>query len=228
MRPEERENDMLEQLLRESLASEAVPSEDFTQRLMEKVSRTPQEKRVITFPYKKVLATVAACAVIAAAIPLVLSGGSGASTNDAASADCVAPVESVMQSSDEVADQEFTTGGAMSGDANGGAAPYLTMQPKENAKPEYGMSTTDTAESTTTAAMDDAGDEIRQSVTVTLRGDAAQSAFAALADMGIVPTKTEGDSLTYSLTAAQAAELAALEGDYPDGVTLVLVLEDAG
>lgn len=53
MRPEERENDMLEQLLRESLASEAVPSEDFTQRLMEKVSRTPQEKQVITFPYKK-------------------------------------------------------------------------------------------------------------------------------------------------------------------------------
>lgn len=231
MRPEERENDMLEQLLRESLASEAVPSDDFTKRLMEKVNRTPQEKRVITFPYKKVLATVAACAVIAAAIPLALSGG-GAPMNDAASADCAVPMESAMQDTDdEVADQEFTGGGsAMGGDANGGdAAPYLTMQPKENAKPEYETPDTDWAESSTTATMDGADDQMREIVTVTLTGDAAQSALAALADMGIAPTEMEGDSLTYSLTAAQAAELAALEGDdYPDGVTLVLMPEDAG
>lgn len=228
MRPEERENDMLEQLLRESLASEAVPSEDFTKRLMEKVNRTPQEKRVIPFPYKKVLATAAACAVIAAAIPLALSGGFGASTNDAASADCAASTGSAMQdASDEVADQEFTSGGsAKGGDADGGdAAPYLTMQPKENAKPEYETPDTDWAESSTTATMDDADNGVRELVTLT--GDAAQSALAALADMGIAPTEMEGDSLTYSLTAAQAAELAALEGnDYPDGVTLVL--EDMG
>lgn len=221
MRPEERENDMLEQLLRESLAAEAVPSEDFTQRLMEKVKCTPQEKRVITFPYKKVLATVAACAVIAAAIPLVLSGGI-APMNDATSADCAAPAESVMQESDEVADREFTSGGA----ANDGAAPYLAMQPKDNAKPEYETPATDTTESSTTATMDDADDGAVGTETVTLTGDAAQSAFAALADMGIAPTEIEGDSLTYSLTAEQAAELAALEGDYPDGVTLVL--EDVG
>lgn len=229
MRPEERENDMLEQLLRESLATEAVPSEDFTQRLMEKVNRTPQEKRVIPFPYKKVLATVAACAVIAAAIPLALSGGFGASTNDAATADCAVPMESAMQdTNDEVADQEFTSGGsAMGGDANDGAAPYLTMQPKENAKPEYETPDTDWAESSTTATMDDADGQMREIVTLT--GDAAQSALAALADMGIAPTEMEGDSLTYSLTAAQAAELAALEGDdYPGGVTLVLMPEDAG
>lgn len=225
MRPEERENDMLEQLLRESLASEAVPSEDFTARLMEKVNRTPQEKRVIAFPYKKVLATVAACAVIAAAIPLALSGG-GAPMNDAASADCAVPMESAMQdTNDEVADQEFTGGGAMGGDANDGAAPYLTMQPKENAKPEYETPDTDWAESST-AAMDDADSGVYEIVTLT--GDAAQSTLAALADMGIAPTEMEGDSLTYSLTAAQAAELAALEGDYPDGVTLVLMPEDAG
>lgn len=226
MRREEQEHDMLEQLLRESLASEAAPSDDFTARLMEKVNRTPQEKRVIAFPYKKVLATVAACAVIAAAIPLALSGGFGASTNDAASADCAVPMESAMQdTNDEVADQEFTSGGAMGGDANGGdAAPYLTMQPKENAKPEYKTPDTDWAESTT-ATMDDADGQMREIVTLT--GDAAQSALAALADMGIAPTEMEGDSLTYSLTAAQAAELAALEGDdYPGGVTLVL--EDAG
>ena len=44
MNREERENDVLEQLLRESLASDAEPAEDFTARLMEQVRRTPQEK----------------------------------------------------------------------------------------------------------------------------------------------------------------------------------------
>ena len=87
MNREERENDVLEQLLRESLASDAEPAEDFTARLMEQVRRTPQEK-ARRQPYQKILAALAACVVIAVAIPLVMPRmGSQAAT----SADSAAP-----------------------------------------------------------------------------------------------------------------------------------------
>lgn len=80
------EYDPFDEILRDALASDAVPSEDFTGRLMERVRRTPQE-RVRVRPYKKVLAAVAACAVIAAAIPLLMPR-MGSTGFDAASADC--------------------------------------------------------------------------------------------------------------------------------------------
>lgn len=83
MKRQNQENDALEQLLREALASDAAPSADFTQRLMEKANRTPQE-RPKQRPHKKLLAAVAACAVIALAIPLAMSGGFGANSSDAA------------------------------------------------------------------------------------------------------------------------------------------------
>ena len=87
MNREERENDVLEQLLRESLASDAEPAGDFTARLMEQVRCTPQEK-ARKQPYQKILAALAACAVIAVAIPLVMPRmGSQAAT----SADSAAP-----------------------------------------------------------------------------------------------------------------------------------------
>lgn len=210
MRREEQEHDMLEQLLRESLASEAVPSDDFTARLMDKVSRTPQEKRVITFPYKKVLATVAACAVIAAAIPLVLSGGFGASTNDAASADCAVPVESLMQdANDEAADQESA----------GGELVTSAKQTPESGSPE-------SADGSASNSITD--DDQRAAHVVTLTGDAAQSAADTLANMGIDPVETIGTTRTYALTTEQTAALFAPPGDVDGEVILVLELGDAG
>ena len=71
MKNNERENDVFDELLRDALASDAAPSEDFTARLMEQVRRTPQEKPLRKQPVIKLLAAVAACAVIAVAIPLV-------------------------------------------------------------------------------------------------------------------------------------------------------------
>ena len=44
MKDNERENDIFDELLRDALASNAAPSDDFTARLMEQVRRTPQEK----------------------------------------------------------------------------------------------------------------------------------------------------------------------------------------
>lgn len=210
MRREEQEHDMLEQLLRESLASEAAPSDDFTARLMEKVNRTPQEKRVITFPRKKVLATVAACAVIAAAIPLALSGGFGASMNDAVSADCAVPTEGTMQDTNgEVADQESA------------ADAELYTSAKQTPESE-------TPESTGGASNSITDDGQRAAHVLTLTGDAAQNAADTLADMGIDPVEITGTTRTYTLTVEQTSALFTLLGDVDGEVTLVLELEDAG
>ena len=60
MKNNERENDVFDELLRDALASDAAPSEDFTARLMEQVRRTPQEKPLRKQPVIKLLAAVAA------------------------------------------------------------------------------------------------------------------------------------------------------------------------
>lgn len=105
MKHNEWENDGLDELLRDALASDAAPSGDFTERLMEQVRRTPQEKAK-NRPYKKILAAVAACAVIAAAIPLVMPRG-----NSTASADNAAPMMD-MTADDGAYDSEYMTGAA--------------------------------------------------------------------------------------------------------------------
>lgn len=67
--------DELDQELREALAWEALPSAGFTDRVMARVARTPQQKKTPA-PYRKWLVSAAACLVVAAAlIPLVRSGG---------------------------------------------------------------------------------------------------------------------------------------------------------
>lgn len=87
MKDNERENDIFDELLRDALASDAAPSDDFTARLMEQVRRTPQEKPLRKQPVVKLLAAVAACAVIVIAIPLLMPR-MGSTGFDAASADC--------------------------------------------------------------------------------------------------------------------------------------------
>lgn len=67
--------DELDQELREALAWEALPSAGFTDRVMARVARTPQQKKTPA-PYRKWLVSAAACLAVAAAlIPLVRSGG---------------------------------------------------------------------------------------------------------------------------------------------------------
>ena len=109
MKHNEWENDGFDELLRDALASDAAPSGDFTERLMEQVRRTPQEKAK-NRPYRKILAAVAACAVIAVAIPLVMPRG-----NSTASADNAAPMMD-MTADDGAYDNEYMTSGAPNGD----------------------------------------------------------------------------------------------------------------
>lgn len=67
--------DELDQELREALALEALPSAGFTDRVMARVARMPQQKKTPA-PYRKWLVSAAACLAVAAAlIPLVRSAG---------------------------------------------------------------------------------------------------------------------------------------------------------
>ena len=73
--------DPIDKLLREALASDALPPSDLTDRIMAQVERTPQGGSAASNPkrnYKKWLLTAAACLVIVgAAFPLALQGRAG-------------------------------------------------------------------------------------------------------------------------------------------------------
>lgn len=199
MKHNEWENDGFDELLRDALASDAAPSGDFTERLMEQVRRTPQEKAK-NRPYKKILAAVAACAVIAAAIPLVMPHGS-----IEAGADNAAPMMD-MTADDGAYDNEYMTSGAPSGDREPADSQQKVTEDAKNGADDLPLI--------------DADQEI------TLVGQDADDAKAALDEMGIQPTAAENSSYTYDLTEQQAQELGktvmalySVEGD------LILVLE---
>lgn len=199
MKHNEWENDGFDELLRDALASDAAPSGDFTERLMEQVRRTPQEKAK-NRPYKKILAAVAACAVIAVAIPLVMPHG-----NSTANADNTAPMMD-MTADDGAYDNEYMTSGAPSGDREPADSQQKVTEDAKNGADDLPLI--------------DADQEI------TLVGQDADDAKAALDEMGIQPTAAENSSYTYDLTEQQAQELGktvmalySVEGD------LILVLE---
>lgn len=67
--------DEMDKVLREALASEALPSDGFADRVMARVAETPQQRKASPAT-RKWLVTAAACLVVAAAlIPLLHSGG---------------------------------------------------------------------------------------------------------------------------------------------------------
>lgn len=199
MKHNEWENDGFDELLRDALASDAAPSGDFTERLMEQVRRTPQEKAK-NRPYKKILAAVAACAVIAAAIPLVMPHGS---IEDGA--DNAAPMMD-MTADDGAYDNEYMTSGAPSGDRE-----PADSQQKIAEEPKNGMED---------LLLIGADQEI------TLVGQDADDAKAALDEMGIQPTAAENSSYTYVLTEQQAQELGkTVDALYNIEGSLALVLE---
>ena len=208
MKDNERENDIFDELLRDALASDAVPSEDFTARLMEQVRRTPQEKPLKKQPVIKILAALAACAVIAVAIPLV-TGGMGSSANQASSADCAAP-EAAMNNADDRAggDNQMVYSTFPNTDSTGGAPDsdgQLDTNLKQNIAPD----------SKTVQAL-------------TLVGQDARDAKAALDTMDIQPTEIENGRYIYDLTQQQVQELGnTVDALYGVEGSLTLILEVA-
>ena len=199
MKHNEWENDGFDELLRDALASDAAPSDDFTERLMEQVRRTPQEKAKHR-PYKKILAAVAACAVIAVAIPLVLPHG-----GIEAGADNAAPMMD-MTADDGAYDNEYMTSGAPSGDCEPADSQQKATEDAKNGADDLPLI--------------DAEQEVM------LVGQDAADAKAALDEMGVLPVSAERGSYTYDLTEQQAQELGkTVMALYDVEGNLILVLE---
>ena len=208
MKNNERENDVFDELLRDALASDAAPSEDFTARLMEQVRRTPQEKPLRKQPVIKLLAALAACAVIVVAIPLVTGsmGGAGAAFDQAASADCAAP-EAAMNNADDRAggDNQMVYSTFPNTDSTGGA-------------PDDGLNSQ--------LKQDEVPSDNENLQTLTLAGQDAKDAKAALDAMDIQPAETETDRYIYVLTEQQAQELGrTVDALYGVEGSLTLILE---
>ena len=206
MKNNERENDVFDELLRDALASDAAPSEDFTARLMEQVRRTPQEKPLRKQPVIKLLAAVAACAVIAVAIPLVTGGMGSSAADQAASADSAAP-EAAMNNADDRAggDNQMVYSTFPNTDSTGGA-------------PDDGLNSQ--------LKQDEVPSDNENLQTLTLAGQDARDAKAALDEMDIQPAKTETDRYTYVLTEQQAQELGrTVDALYGVEGSLTLILE---
>lgn len=209
MKDNERENDIFDELLRDALASDAAPSEDFTARLMEQVRRTPQEKPLKKQPVIKILAALAACAVIAVAIPLVTGGmgGAGAAFDQAASADCAAP-EAAMNNADDRAggDNQMMYAATPEPDSTGGA-------PDSDGQSDTNLKQNIAPDSETVQAL-------------TLVGQDARDAKAALDTMDIQPTEIETSRYIYDLTQQQVQELGqTVDALYGAEDGLILILE---
>lgn len=206
MKDNERENDIFDELLRDALASNAAPSDDFTARLMEQVRRTPQEKPLRKQPVIKLLAAVAACAVIAVAIPLVTGGMGSSAADQAASADSAAP-EAAMNNADDRAggDNQMVYSTFPNTDSTGGA-------------PDDGLNSQ--------LKQDEVPSDNENLQTLTLAGQDAKDAKAALDAMDIQPAKTKTDRYIYVLTEQQAQELGrTVDALYSIEGSLTLVLE---
>lgn len=206
MKNNERESDVFDELLRDALASDAAPSEDFTARLMEQVRRTPQEKPLRQQPVIKLLAAVAACAVIAVAIPLVTGGMGSSAADQAASADSAAP-EAAMNNADDRAggDNQMVYSTFPNTDSTGGA-------------PDDGLNSQ--------LKQDEVPSDNENLQTLTLAGQDAKDAKAALDAMDIQPAKTKTDRYIYVLTEQQAQELGrTVDALYSIEGSLTLVLE---
>lgn len=85
--------DPLDTLLREALASDALPPADLTDRIMARVAETPRQRSAPAGKHTlKWVAAAAACLVIVgAALPMVLHGGAKQDAADSASSDAAAP-----------------------------------------------------------------------------------------------------------------------------------------
>lgn len=107
--------DEMDKVLREALASEALPSAGFTDRVMARVAETPQQRKAPPAA-RKWLVTAAACLVVAAAlIPLLYSGGLHKGSNmQAVFSDSAAPdSDTAPAAADENSAERLTPDNAM-------------------------------------------------------------------------------------------------------------------
>ena len=196
-----------EQWLRQALATDVTAPEDFTARVMDRVSAMPQEypkkNPVDKRKLKRMMTALAACAAIVVLIPVgLMMMPMGKS---APAADCAAPE---MAMDDAAADTEFFVE-----DAYNDAAGLERMEEQEApdtapvAPADDGMTDGGEAEVQTTS------DEKAKAVVVHLFGDEAAMVRAALGEMGREPDAVQDIADVYELTAAEADALRELVPD---------------
>lgn len=196
-----------EQWLQEALATDVTAPEDFTARVMDRVSAMPQEypkkNTVDKRKLKRMMTALAACAAIVVLIPVgLMMMPMGKS---APAADCAAPE---MAMDDAAADTEFFVE-----DAYNDAAGLERMEEQKApgtapvAPADDGMTDGGEAEVQTTS------DEKAKSTVVHLFGDEAAMVRAALTEMGRAPDAVQDIADVYELTAAEADALRELVPD---------------
>ena len=195
-----------EQWLQEALATDVTAPEDFTARVMDRVSAMPQEypkkNTVDKRKLKRMMTALVACSAIVVLIPVgLMMMPMGKS---APAADCAAP-EMAM---DDAADTEFFVE-----DAYNDAAGLERIEEQEApdtapvAPADDGM--TDGGES----VVQPTSDEKEKSTVVHLFGDEAVMVRAALGEMGRDPDAVQDIADVYELTAAEADALRELVPD---------------
>ena len=196
-----------EQWLRQALATDVTAPEDFTARVMDRVSAMPQEypkkNTVDKRKLKRMMTALAACAAIVVLIPVgLMMMPMGKS---APAADCAAP-EMAM---DDAADTEFFVEDAYN-DAAGLERKEEQEAPADGADAapaEDGMTDGDET------VVQPTSDEKEKSTVVHLFGEEAAMVRAALTEMGRVPDAVQDIADVYELTAEEADALCELVPD---------------
>ncbi|MBQ2783030.1 MAG: hypothetical protein IJE94_07550 [Oscillospiraceae bacterium] len=195
-----------EQWLQEALATDVTAPEDFTARVMDRVSAMPQEypkkNTVDKRKLKRMMTALAACAAIVVLIPVgLMMMPMGKS---APAADCAAPEEAM----DDAADTEFFVE-----DAYNDAAGLERMEEQEAPDTAPAAPTDDGMTDGGEAEVQTTSDEKAKSTVVHLFGDEAVMVRAALTEMGREPDAVQDIADVYELTAAEADALRELVPD---------------
>ena len=218
-----------EQWLQEALATDVTAPEDFTARVMDRVSAMPQEypkkNTVDKRKLKRMMTALAACAAIVVLIPvglMMMPMGKSAPAADGAAPE--------MAMDDAAADMEyFVDEYAAGSDSYNAATERMEEEQKEPADGAAAAPTDDGMTDGGEAEVQTTSDEKAKSTVVHLFGDEAVMVRAALGEMGRDPDAVQDIADVYELTAAEAETLRELVPDVikAEGA-LYLTLEVAG
>ena len=205
-----------EQWLQEALATDITAPEDFTARVMDRVSTMPQEypkkNTVDKRKLKRMMTALAACAAIVVLIPvglMMMPMGKSAPAADGAAPE--------MAMDDAAADMEyFVDEYSQSVNDNHEYTSATERMEEEQKEPADGAEKAPADDGMTDggeAEVQTTSDEKAKSTVVHLFGDEAAMVRAALTEMGRAPDAVQDIADVYELTAAEADALRELVPD---------------
>lgn len=206
-----------EQFLKEALACDVQPGDDFTARVMDRIAATPQElpkkRGADKKTLRRMMTALVACAAIVIVIPLgMLMMPKG---NAAKAADC-AMQEAVTESAKEdCADMEMFT-------ADDAALDHSRNEVAETEAADDAPTDGGAATPTYNEAPEEQMDQMKANAALILSGDEAAVVQAILTEENIAPIFTDETQQRYLLTAEQTAQLHEL---VPELVDMEGVLE---